>query len=250
MDVRTRQRISLTVLAAALAAVLPSGCTPLRGSFLAPNAPPLNPSGVVTADGIAGGTVVSAGGAVPAQPVAPMPPPVAPGVPDPLGQPRPLPPTPAGPTVPGVPMPDPLMAPPFAPTVPGSKFGHSTPADPHNRNTPTATGFHWALGPNEVPASRVMELTQSVERMMKYNAYLEQRVKELEGAAAGREQALEEAARALAAANAETERVRAALQAQIVRLQGRIRDLEEEDIAFLRAVIEALGKLAPPEKKP
>lgn len=249
MDVRTRTRIGLTVLVAALAVALPSGCTPLRGTLVSPaNSSPATP-GVVPADGIAGGTVVSAGGAVPAQPVAPMPPPVAPGVPDPLGAPRPLPPTPAGPAVPGAPT-DPLMVPPVPPTVPGSKFGHSAPTDPHIRNTPTATGFHWALGPNEMPASRVMELTLHLERMMKYNATLEARVKELEGAAAGREQALEEAARALAAANAETERVRAALQAQIVRLQGRIRDLEEEDIAFLRAVIEALGKLAPPEKKP
>lgn len=250
MDVRTRLRIGLTVLAAALAAVLPSGCAPLRGTLLSPApsspAPAVN---VPAGDGIGGGTVVSAGGAVPAQPVAPMPPPVAPGVPDPLGAPRPLPPVPTGPAVPGAPT-DPLMAPPGVPIANGSKFARPIPADPHYRNTPTAAGAYWGLGPNEVPADRVMELTMTVDRMMKYNAVLEARVKELEGAAVGREQALEEAARALAAANAETERVRAALQAQVVRLQGKIRELEEDDIAFLRAVIEALGKLAPPEKKP
>lgn len=249
---RTRQRISLTVLAAALVAGLPSGCAPLRGTLLAPNSPPAKPSGVATTDDIGGGTVVSAGAALPAQPVAPMPPPVPPAIPDPLGAPRPLPPVPTGPTLPGVPI-DPLMVPPVAPGVPiasGSKFARPIPADPHYRNTPTAAGAYWGLGPNEIPADRVMELTMAVDRMMKYNAVLEARVKELEGAAVGREQALEEAARALAAANAETERVRAALQAQVVRLQSKIRELEEDDIAFLRAVIEALGKLAPPEKKP
>jgi uncharacterized coiled-coil protein SlyX len=232
VDARTLQRIGLLAVCAALA----SGCAPLRGTVLepvtaakpAPNPPGAGAGAVVPVDAIGGGQVVSAGAAQPGA-----------AQPDLLATPRPL------PAAPGDPFP-PMMPPPLPPVT---KFASPTPADPHQRVTPTATGGRLALAPNEMSTDRIVELTLHLERLTKYNDALAGRIKELENAGAGRDQALDEAARAVAAATAETEKTRAALQAQVVRLQAKIKDLEEEDIALLREIIKALGPFAPPEKK-
>jgi cell division protein FtsB len=141
----------------------------------------------------------------------------------------------------------PVMMPPVA--LPGSP---QLPAkiDPHVRNTPTAAGGRLGLAPYEVPTDRVVELTLHLERLLAENRTLVARIKELETAGLSREQALAEAAREVESVTADAARTRAALQAQIVGLQGRVRQLEEEDIIFLRAVIDALSRLLPPEKKP
>ena len=52
---------------------------------------------------------------------------------------------------------------------------------------------------------------------------------------------LEEAKREVDSLTAEAARTRATLEAQITTLQGKIRQLEEEDVIFLRAVIDALN---------
>jgi hypothetical protein len=122
--------------------------------------------------------------------------------------------------------------------------------DPHVRTTPTAAGGRLGLAPYEVPTDRIVELTLHLERLLGENRNLQARIKELEIAGVGREQALAEAAREVEATVAEAARTKAALQSQIVTLQGKIRQMEEEDIVFLKAVIEALGRLLPPEKRP
>jgi hypothetical protein len=122
-------------------------------------------------------------------------------------------------------------------------------ADPHVRTNPTVTGGRLNLAPYEVPADRVIELTKQMEIILAQNAVLQSRIKELESLAMGREQALAEAMREVETVTALAAKERATFQAQIDTLQGKIKQLEEEDIIFLRAVIDALGKLFP-EKKP
>jgi hypothetical protein len=207
-------------------------------------------------DAIPGGTVVGAGGAAPAastprlpadaQPM-PMPAPTPPGG-IPLVAPRPLPTQPAAPTgkppQPGAPGAFPGLPPGAVPTGP-TAF-----ADPHLRAFPTVTGDRLNLAPWEAPADRVVDLTRQLEALNAQNTILMARIKELDAQSAGREQALSEAAREVDATVAAAAKERAALEAQAAALRLRIRRLEEDDIAFLRAAIEALGRLLPPEKKP
>lgn len=253
MGAATFKRLGFSLLAAALA----TGCAPLRGSgpgslFGIGNVLPTADPTAGRADTIPGGTVVAAGGT--AQPPAPIPtvptmqPPVASGPavpptpPGPIAMPRPLPAAPGAPN-PTNPQPQLPVEVPGAPQLP-SKF------DPHVRNTPTAAGGRLTLAPYEVPTDRVVELTLHLERLLGENHNLQARIKELEVAALGREQALAEAMREVEATAADAARTRAALQSQIVTLQGKIKQMEEEDVVFLKAVIEALGRLFPPEKKP
>jgi hypothetical protein len=123
-------------------------------------------------------------------------------------------------------------------------------ADPHLRAFPTVTGDRLNLAPWEVPADRVVDLTRQLETLNAQNNVLLARIKELDAQAAGREQALSEAAREVEATTVAAAKERAALEAQAAALQDRIKRIEEDDIAFLRAAIEAVGRLLPPEKKP
>jgi len=214
-------------------------------------------------DAIPGGTVIAAGGVgsreLPTNSQVPqnaigdgmMPQPMLPPSPPPatLPQPRPLPSTPnwpknAQPPQPGQPQPG----------TPGYMMGSPTQfADPHLRANPTVTGDRLGLAPWEVPADRVLALTKQLDSLVAQNAALSARIKELEGLGLGREQALLEAMREVETTTAAASKERTALQGQIAGLQGRIKQLEEEDIVFLRAVIDALNKLLPPpppERKP
>ncbi|MBN9118996.1 MAG: hypothetical protein J0I06_07520 [Planctomycetes bacterium] len=258
MNARTLQRLNLFLLVAALA----TGCAPLRGTRLDPStlgsfgsggsgASNTNPGAGSPAESIPGGTIVAAGGGQPVVPDAQLPPAAPPGA---LAQPRPLP-APGPPPVPAPPsgwpnaadyqppVPAPTAGVPGAPQMPPK-------IDPHVRTVPTAAGGRLALTPYEVPTDRVVELTFHLERLMAENRTLSARIKELETAGLSREQALDEAKREVDAVIADAAKTRAALQTQVAALQGKIKQLEEEDIIFLRAVIEALGRLLPPEKKP
>jgi cell division protein FtsB len=216
-------------------------------------------------EAIPGGTVVAAGGAAPSpaagtprlpadgQPVPmPMPAPAPPGG-IPLVAPRPLPAQPGPPTG-SKPQPGTPPAPPPG-TIPGLPpgaipTGQGAFADPHLRSFPTVTGDRLNLAPWEAPADRVVDLTRQLESLNAQNAVLAARIKELNAQAAGREQARAEAAREVDATAAAAAKERAALEAQAAALRLRIKRLEEDDLAFLRAAIEALGRLLPPEKKP
>jgi hypothetical protein len=238
-----------------LVAVLATGCETLRGVRtdrvntpiqprpIQPNPTPNDYRGTEQLDTIPGGTVVGAGGTGAPQGLPAIPQMPAPGAP--LAQPRPVPPG----WPPGVPVPPngqpPLMMPPVG--VPGSAPFAS--GDPHLRGTPTVAGGRWGLGPNEMPADRLLELTRNLDAALAQNRELLARIKELEALGVGREQALAEAVREIEALTAEAAKTRAALQAQVLALQGKIKTLEDEDIIFLRAVIDALGKLLPPERK-
>jgi hypothetical protein len=249
VDARTLTRLAFGLFVVALV----TGCPPRRGEPLIPllqsvptNATPIDTT--APSDSIPGGTVVAAGGSGAPQPtqptnptVQPMPPPGA------LATPRPLPPTPNGPT--DSPQ-SPVMLPPAVPQAPGAHpLRPNANTDPHIRSGPTAAGGRLGLAPYEVPTDRVVELTLHLERLLAQNRDLSAQIKELETAAAAREQVLEEAKREVDSLTIEAARTRAALQAQITTLQGKIKQLEEEDVIFLRAVIDALSKLFP-EKRP
>ncbi len=253
MDARAF-RLCLCLLVATSA----TGCGTLRGLLYTPRSTtPFNPTdsgnanlapndpGTSQPNTIPGGTVIATGGV--GGPVAPV---GGKDEPPNLAAPRPLPVTPPG--WPGVPVPPNGQQPPPMMTPPGVPPGYTAPnpaADPHLRISPTATGGRLNLGPYEVPADRVVELSKNLEVALAQNRDLLARIKELEALGVGREQALAEAVREIDAITAAGAKERSALQAQILALQGKIRQLEEEDIIFLRAVIEALGKLLPPEKK-
>jgi hypothetical protein len=237
VDARTLTRLGFGLLVVALV----TGCPPRRMEPLIPLAPsaPVNAlpaEGTATADSIPGTVVAAGGAAVPANPAAPqVPQPMQP--PGTLATPRPLPPTPNGAQQP------PMMTVPVAP--PGTHPLHpNANADPHIRNTPTAAGGRLGLAPYEVPTDRVVELTLHLERLLAQNRDLHARIKELETAAIGREQVIDEAKREVDLLAPEAARARV-LQAQVAALQGKIRQMEEEDIAVLKAVIEALNKLFP-----
>lgn len=247
MNARTLQRLAFGLFVVALV----TGCPPRNAGRLiplAPSAPVAAPPAEPTPSESIPGTVVAAGGNGAPQPMNPTVPPMPP--PGALATPRPLPPTPNGPA-PTDPQ-SPVMTPPAVPVAPPGAHPLLHPnanIDPHIRNTPTAAGGRLALAPYEVPTDRVVELTLHLERLLAQNRDLSGRIKELELAAAVREQALEEAKREVDSLTTEAARTRAALQAQIATLQGKIKQLEEEDVIFLRAVIDALSKLFP-ERRP
>jgi hypothetical protein len=261
VDVRILTRLGLGLLV-----VVATGCETLRGfrsqppaqpfppdapappptpggTNLNPNTPNGTPTGGAAPTSVPGGVVVSSGTAsgssnntrqTQAADGAPL------GV---LPQPRPLPAPPGW--QPGQPIPPsagqqlPLAAP------PGSPAG----TDPHLRAYPTVTGSRAQLAPWETPADRMVDLSKHLELVLNQNRDLQARIKDLETQGLAREQALAEAMREIDAITADAARTRGALQTQILTLQGRVKQLEEEDIVFLRAVIDALGKLLP-EKKP
>jgi hypothetical protein len=257
VDVRILTRLCLGLLV-----VVATGCETLRGFRSQPPvqpdppAPPptlggtnLTPNGTGTSNGgaapapISGGVVVS-GGAPGGSNNARLTQPADGAPPGVLPQPRPLPAPPGW--QPGQPVPPsagqqlPLALPP----------GPAAGADPHARAYPTVTGSRAQLAPWETPADRMVELSKHLELALNQNRDLQARIKELETQGVSREQALAEAVREIDAITAEAAKTRATLQAQILVLQGKIKQLEEEDIIFLRAVIDALGKLLPPERKP
>jgi hypothetical protein len=262
-----------------LAAALAGGCGLVRdfqtGSTLADPASgaqragdPL-PGGVALGVVPAGGVVPPTGGMNPPAPTLAQPPTVQQPPPAPPAQQPP--PASAAPPAP-VPLPAPPQGPsqgPAAPTAcaPGSRGGPPGPVtlaaalapplgpprplpDPHIRPVPTVVGGRLALGPGDVPADRVVELSIELDALLAQNRELLARIKDLEAAGAGREAALEEARREIDAVTASAAKTRAALEEQAAALQAKLRQLEDDDVAFLRAALEALGRLLPPEKKP
>lgn len=196
---------------------------PLQGSSYAPPGttaarPPADPRG-------AAGPWVTPASAQAPPPAAGLPPP------NPAAQPGPPPLT----------NPAALSAPPGA--VPD---GAMAPGGGHIRAVPTATGARLGLGPNEVPADRVVELSEKVQAAKFENQALISRIRELEAVAAGRETSLFEAIREVEAASAEVSKARAdlaALRAEVAAARDRLRQIEKEDVDTLKAVIAGLEKL-------
>lgn len=226
--------------AALLALAAGTGCVGVPGSSPAlPTLPPWSkshpratdnpPAGSVAAQAPPPTGVIPAGGPAAAPPVpGPANPAPVPGPPNALPQPRPV-----------------------APGDPNA-FPFNPPADPHTRTTPTVTGGRWNLGPGEVPADRVADLSRHLEAALGQNKELVGRIRELEALGLGREQALAEAVREVEAATAEVARTRATLQAlrtEILDLRKRLQRTEEEDVELFAGVIRALDKLLPPPRR-
>ncbi|MDY3556842.1 hypothetical protein R5W24_006015 [Gemmata sp. JC717] len=263
-----RRNIILSGLCA-LAAVA-TGCMPLSGLRpAAPVPPPLGkstPPGLDNGGGGAGG-IVQAGGTQAADPAGggradlaggktvgayqpPQPPAGAlppPGMLPPAAPPSrtaaasPVPPAPAGAAglvAPGAPAP---LGPGL--TAPGDGGG------PNSRGNPTWRGRQLDIGPGEVPADRVFELTRQLELVLAQNRELSARIVELERLGAAREQALMEALREVESAQAEVDKARGIISSQkseLALLQDKIRQMEREDIELLQLVIRALEKALPP----
>ena len=80
---------------------------------------------------------------------------------------------------------------------PGVPVYGPPPGDPHMRSTPTLVGGRLELGPWEVPADRVVELTRQIESLAALNQSLQARIRDLEMNGVSREQSLAEAVRDL-----------------------------------------------------
>ena len=206
---------------------LAAGCAPLSGTRPAAVVPP--PLGQVkpaAADPHPNGAIVPTGGNQPADPGGPS-------KFDPTGQP-----VGSQSSAAGQPLPPP----------------RPTAGDPHVRTDPTLYGGRLNLGPNEMPADRVLELTRQLEAVAAQNRGLVGRIRELEALGVAREQALVEALREVEAAEIEVAKTRGTLAAQkseITALQEKIRQLEREDIDTLKLVIAALEKLlSSPRREP
>lgn len=233
--------------------------TPSRGgtpSATGSDMPP-STSGVVPTGGVApsgGPAPSSAGGPLPSTPL-PMPLRVQPGGP-PTGQaadpqagsaaPGSTGSVPSStPGMPGSPTPPPQSG--GAPLLPGPWLGGSVPPfGPHVRSAPTAAGSLLNLGPGEVPTDRVVELARQLETATLQNQSLMGRIRDLEAAGLGREQALTEALREVEAASAEVAQARVDMQAlrkEIGDLRERLEQVEKEDVETLRLVIAALERL-------
>jgi chromosome segregation ATPase len=128
------------------------------------------------------------------------------------------------------------------PNNPNSPTPFAT-TDPRQRIAPTVAGGRGNLGPGETAADRLLELTRNLENVLAQNREALARIKELETLGTSREQALAEAARERDALTAEATRTRAALQAQVLALQSQLKNLEDDDLAFLREAIKELNKL-------
>lgn len=252
MDGRNHCRSAVCALAVALA----SGCASLTGVRPDAPLPPPEPRGKFvprtndnppsgTAARPVGGTVVPAGGQVPVVPVSADPPPGGPvtlPIPKPSPPPKPAAADPAKSVDPGPACPTPATGAPGGLGTPGSLVL----PDPTVRAMPTATGARLNLGPGEVPADRLVELSQYLEAALAQNRDLVGRVRELEALGVAREQALAEALGEVEIASGEVARTRAALQA----LQAKLLLIETEDIETLKAVIAALERLiSPPGRK-
>lgn len=210
---RAWRRIAACVLLA-----LAAGCTPFTGTRRDPAVIP-PPLGSVrppaTAEYGPSGAILPAGGSQPADP---------PGVSkfDQTGQPV------------------------------GQPLGPPRAADPHLRSDPTLYGGRLGLNPNEMPIEKVIDLSRQLEAAAAQNRVLLGRVRELEALGHTREQALQEAVRDVEAALAEVDRARGTLatqRAEIVTLQKKIQQMEQEDIETLKLMIAALEKLLPPPRK-
>jgi len=116
--------------------------------------------------------------------------------------------------------------------------GHHA-ANPHLRSTPTATGAILNLGPNEVPADRVVELAQKVDTLSAQIAVMHGRIREMEALAVSREQSIAEARRESEYLTTEVARYRGEIEI----LKAQLSKLEREDVELLRLVIAALEKL-------
>ncbi|MBX9625103.1 MAG: hypothetical protein K2X82_14955, partial [Gemmataceae bacterium] len=161
---------------------------------------------------------------------------------------------PAGP--PGQPpQPGPTAGGPGQPPTPPPDWSGAgmAPYGPHVRETPTATGARLGLGPQDVPAERVVELSTQLQAAAFENKALIARIRELDAVAHGREVSLVEAVREVEAASGEVAKARAelaALRAEVAAARDRLRQIEKEDVETLRAVIAGLEKLlqAPPAR--
>jgi hypothetical protein len=123
------------------------------------------------------------------------------------------------------------------------------PVEPNTPRTQTTTVAKQNTAPAEVPADRVVDLTQRLATALAQNKELLAKIRELEAAGVKREQALAEALREVETASAEVAKTRAtilALRTEVTALQKTVQQMEKDDVEILRMVIKALEKQLPP----
>jgi cell division protein FtsB len=146
------------------------------------------------------------------------------------------------PTAGGTFPPDP---PPAVPAAPPSSWSAVFP-DEHKRDTPTVKGERLSLNPTETGLDKAVELAKKIEQLQAENKALVARIALLEQAAAGREEAIAESVREVEAATVEVIRTRNELKearAAVARLKQQMRQMEQDEIETLKAMIAALEKL-------
>lgn len=230
-----RGLIRPTLIALAVAAAGSAGCVG-PDAFRFPRPYPVGKSYGPAPDNPAPAVVQTGGTAQPPAALPPVPPlPVPPTAPPGGG--------PAAPGPPGASGPPPGSV---TPAVPGPWTGGAVGFGPNERNSPTAVGSLGQLGPNDNPLDRMIGLAKMAEAARAENAALIGRIRELEGSGLTREQALAEALRMVDAATAEVALARAdmaRLREELRALRQRLEDIEREDVADLKAVIQALDRL-------
>jgi cell division protein FtsB len=138
--------------------------------------------------------------------------------------------------------PDPPAA---APAAPPSSWSAVFP-DEHKRDTPTVKGERLSLNPAETGLDKAVELAKKIEQLQAENKAFVARVALLEQNAAGREEAVAESVREVEAATVEVIRTRNELKearAAVARLKQQMRQMEQDEIETLKAMIAALEKL-------
>ena len=142
------------------------------------------------------------------------------------------------------PLPVPQAVPPTQPQAvpPPRMLGGS----PHDRTTPTNTGEKFALGPNELPIDRALELQRRLDELADENKQLQARIVRLEANGLSREQALNEALREVEKATELVTKARAdvqALRTELITLRERVKKTEDRELETLNKVIQALQQL-------
>jgi hypothetical protein len=116
----------------------------------------------------------------------------------------------------------------------------------HTRGAPTVAGSLLNLGPNEVASEKVIELAKHLEAAGLENRALLGRIRDLEAAGVGREQALAETLRDVEVASAEVARARADIQVlrkEIAALRDRLEKADIDEVETLRLVIASLERI-------
>ncbi|MCU0703604.1 MAG: hypothetical protein MUF18_06470 [Fimbriiglobus sp.] len=124
--------------------------------------------------------------------------------------------------------------------------------NPHQRTTPTNAGANLALGPNEMPLDRALEIIKRLDELIDENKRLQVRIKTLEANGLSREDAVRETLREVERATEEVVKTRTDIQglrAEVTALRSRVKEVEASEVETLQKVIAVLEKVLEANEK-